>query len=307
MQTVLGSGGAIGSPLAKELLKYTSKVRLVARNPQQVNNTDELFKADLTNEAQVLKAVEGSEVVYLCVGLQYKLKIWRQQWPSIMKNVINACEQHNVKLVFLDNMYMYASNAIPHMTEESPLDPSSRKGNIRLQIAKMLMNAIAKGTLTALIARSADFYGPAVNTSVLKISVFDNFKKDKKAMWLTDAHKIHSFTYTPDIAKSLALLGNTADAYGQVWHLPTSAEKLTGEDFISMIAKEMDVKQAYSTLSKFMINFLGLFNPLLKEIKEMQYQNDQDYFFDSSKFEKKFGFTPTSYKEGIKEIVKDMK
>ena len=307
MQTVLGSGGAIGSLLAKELLKYTSKIRLVARNPQQVNNTDELFKADLTNAAQVLKAVEGSEVVYLCVGLQYKLKIWQEQWPAIMKNVINACEQHNAKLVFLDNVYMYASNAIPHMTEESPLDPPSRKGKIRLQIAKMLMNAIAKGTLTALIARSADFYGPAVNTSVLKISVFDNFQKGKKAMWLTDATKIHSFAYTPDIAKSLALLGNNADAYGQVWHLPTSFEKLTGEDFIRMIAKEMDVKPTYSTLSKFMINLLGLFNPLLKEIKEMQYQNDQDYFFDSSKFEKRFGFVPTRYADGIKEIVKEMK
>jgi nucleoside-diphosphate-sugar epimerase len=171
----------------------------------------------------------------------------------------------------------------------------------------MLMDAVADKNLQALIARSADFYGPSVNTSVLKISVFDNFQKGKKAMWLMDAGKIHSFTYTPDIAKATALLGNTPDAFGQVWHLPTSAEKLTGEQFIQMIAAAMQVKPAYSTLSKFMLSILSLFMPMLRELKEMQYQNDQDYFFDSSKFNKRFDFKVTMYNDGIKEIVKQMK
>ena len=306
MQTILGSGGAIGSLLAKELMNYIDKVRLVARNPQKVNDSDELFKADLTNASEVLKSVEGSEVVYLCVGLPYQLKVWQQQWPAVMQNTINACIQHKAKLVFIDNVYMYSQDAIPHMTEESPLNPPSQKGKIRLQIAQMLMDEVANGTLTALIARSADFYGPDVKTSVLKISVFDNFQKGKKAMWLSDATKIHSFTYTPDIAKATALLGNTADAYGQVWHLPTSTEKLTGIDFIKMIAAEMKVKPAYNTFSKFMISALGLFLPILRELKEMQYQNDQNYFFDSSKFQQRFGISPTNYADGVKEIVKGM-
>ena len=306
MQTILGSGGAIGSLLAKELMNYIDKVRLVARNPQKVNDSDELFKADLTNASEVLKSVEGSEVVYLCVGLPYQLKVWQQQWPAVMQNTINACIQHKAKLVFIDNVYMYSQDAIPHMTEESPLNPPSQKGKIRLQIAQMLMDEVANGTLTALIARSADFYGPDVKTSVLKISVFDNFQKGKKAMWLSDATKIHSFTYTPDIAKATALLGNTADAYGQVWHLPTSTEKLTGIDFIKMIAAEMKVKPAYNTFSKFMISALGLFLPILRELKEMQYQNDQNYFFDSSKFQQRFGISGTNYADGVNEIVKGM-
>lgn len=306
MQTILGSGGAIGSLLAKELQQYTNRIRLVARHPKKINDTDELLTADLTDAAAVLMAVEGSDVVYLCAGLTYKLAIWQQQWPIIMQNCISACLQHHAKLVFIDNVYMYGKDAIPHMTEDSELDPPSQKGKLRLQIANMLMDAVANKNLQALIARSADFYGPGVNTSVLKISVFDNFKKGKKAMWLVDAGKIHSFTYTPDIAKATALLGNTPDAYGQVWHLPTSAEKLTGEQFIQMIAKEMQVKPAYSTLSKFMLGVLSLFMPMLRELKEMQYQNDRDYFFDSSKFNKRFGVTPVEYKDGIKEIVKEM-
>ena len=306
MQTILGSGGAIGSLLAKELKKYTDTIRLVARNPRKVNDTDTIFKADLTNAAQVLQAVEGSAVAYLCVGLPYKLSVWEKDWPVIMQNVITACIKHKTKLVFIDNVYMYAKNAIPAMTEKAPLEPPSKKVIIRQQIANMVTNAINNGTLTALIARSADFYGPAANTSALKIMVFDNFLKDKKAVWLADATKIHSFTYTPDIAKATAILGNTTDAFGQVWHLPTSAEKLTGADIIKLIAAAMKVKPAYYTLSKTMLSLLGWFVPTLRELKEMQYQNNQDYFFDSSKFEQRFGIKATTYQEGIKAIVAEM-
>jgi hypothetical protein len=46
--------------------------------------------------------------------------------------------------------------------------------------------------------------------------------------------------------------------------------------------------------------------PSLRELKEMQYQNDRDYFFDSSKFEQRFGMKATSYKDGIEAIVKGM-
>ena len=81
----------------------------------------------------------------------------------------------------------------------------------------------------ALIARSADFYGPDIENSILMETVYKNLKKGKKASWFADADKKHSFTYTPDAAKATALLGNTPDAYNQIWHLPTDKNTLTGK------------------------------------------------------------------------------
>ncbi len=170
----------------------------------------------------------------------------------------------------------------------------------------MIFDAIDKKRgLTALVARSADFYGPNIKTGFLNLMVFDKFKKKQTANWQVDAKKIHSFTYTPEAGKAVALLGNTPDAYNHTWHLPTSSEKWTGVDFINHIAEAMNTKPRYFTLSKTMIALTGLFSPIVKELKEMQYQNDRDYFFDSSKFNKRFSYTPVSYKEGIKEIVKE--
>ena len=304
MQTILGSGGAIGTPLAKELMNYTDKVRLVARQPKKVNETDELFAADLTDGEQVNKAVEGSEIVYLTVGLKYDIKVWEIDWPMIIMNTINACVKHQAKLIFLDNVYACAPDEIPHMTEESLIAPETKKGKLRAGLLEMIFDSIRKNGLTALVARSADFYGPNVKTGFLNLSVIDKFKKKQKAYWQSDASRIHSFTYTPDAAKAVAMLGNTPDAYNQTWHLPTSSEKWTGVDFINRVAEAMNVEPRYFTLSKTMIAITGLFSPIVRELKEMQYQNDQDYFFDSSKFDKRFSFTPTRYKDGIAEIVK---
>ena len=139
MQTILGANGTIGSLLAKELVKYTSHIRLVSRTPRKQNASDELFPADLSNVDLVDKAIEGSDVVYLLVGFDYNLNVWQQKWPRLMRATLDACIRHNARLVFFDNVYAYDKDALGHMTEESALNPPSKKGLVRRQIADMLM------------------------------------------------------------------------------------------------------------------------------------------------------------------------
>lgn len=304
MQTILGAGGAIGTNLAKELSTYTNKIRLVSRNPKKVNETDEIFAGDLMDKAKVLEAVEGSKIVYLTAGFPYKLSTWKEAWPLVMKNTIDACKVHNAKLVFIDNIYMYDPNKLSFMTEDTPINPSSKKGKIREQIARMILDEVKAGKLNALIARSADFYGPVINNSLLLEVVFKNLQKGKKANWFCSADKLHSFTYTPDAAKATAMLGNDDKAYNQVWHLPTAGNPLTGKQLIEAFAKEMNVPAKYMVVGKTMVQVLGLFNSIMKEFVEMLYQYDRDYVFDSSKFEKAYDFKPTSYLDGVKEVVK---
>jgi nucleoside-diphosphate-sugar epimerase len=305
MQTILGSGGAIGIELATALTRHTSDIRLVSRTPQRVNPTDHLFPADLTNPAEVQKAVAGSETVYLTVGLPYDIKIWQSTWPLIMKNVIDACKTHQARLVFFDNMYMYDPDHLNPMTEETPIRPVSKKGAVRAQIVKMILNEVESGALQATIARSADFYGPSVgNTSVLTETVFTKLANGKKANWFGSADCRHSFTYTPDAGKATALLGNTEDAFNQVWHLPTAPHPLTGKEWIEAIAKELGVEPGFQVVPKFMARTIGVFVPIMKELAEMMYQYDRDYVFNSDKFEKRFDFVPTAYLEGIRTIVR---
>ncbi len=303
MQTILGANGTIASELVKELPKYTDKIRLVSRNPKKVNESDETFPADLSDPSQVDQAIAGSSIVYLLVGFEYNIKVWQKNWPALMKATIDACLMHNSKLVFFDNMYLYDEAAIAHMTENSAINPPSKKGKVRMEIAQMIMDAIKNKNLKAMIVRSADFYGPKNDKSFLIEVVYKNFQKGKAANWFLDLNKKHSFTYTPDAAKATAILANTESAYNQVWHLPTDPNPITGKEMIALFANEMKVKNKAQVLPMWMIKLIGLFIPFMKEMPEMMYQYKNDYFFDSSKFSKAFEFKTTSYAQGVKETV----
>jgi nucleoside-diphosphate-sugar epimerase len=307
VQTIIGSGGTIALPLAKELKKYAGKIRLVSRSPKKVNETDELFPLDVKDLDNITQAVSGSEAVYVTIGFTYNLKVWQKTWPPFIQAVINACKTHGAKLVFFDNVYMYAKSAIPHMTENSPLLPPSKKGMVRKQLHEMIMNEVEKNHLVALIARSADFYGPDTNKSVLVETAAKNLLKGKKVQAFGNIDKIHTYTFTPDAGKATALLGNTPDAYNQVWHVPTTKEKLTTRQWIELIADELHVSTKIQKIPTWMLYIIGLFIPELKEFPEMIYQNETDYIFDSTKFEKKFGLTATAPKDGVKIMVEYLK
>ncbi|MEX0928518.1 MAG: NAD(P)H-binding protein, partial [Balneolales bacterium] len=195
MQTILGSDGPIATELAKALASYTKDIRLVSRNPRKVNPGDELIAADLMNYDELRRAAGKSEVVYVTIGFPYNYKIWKKQWPVFIKNVIRVCTENNSRLVFFDNIYMYDQHHLNGMTESTPINPPSKKGMIRAEIAGHIMEEVKKGRLKALIARSADYYGPSVaRNSILMETVFKPLSAGKKANWLGSDQFRHSFT-----------------------------------------------------------------------------------------------------------------
>jgi len=307
LQTILGSGGAIGKPLARELKNYNCDIRLIGRNPLKVNETDQLYPLEAFNLTGIDKAISGSSVVYVTIGFEYKLKVWQQIWELFISEVIKSCKKYEAKLVFFDNMYLYDKKAVPFMKEDSSINPPSKKGEVRERVHELIMIETEKKSLTALIARSADFYGPENNNSGLKIMAVDNFIKGKKAQVFGNPSCIHTYTYTPDAAKAAAILGNTPDAYNQVWHVPTTKEKLTNLGWIKLIAKELNCEPKIQKFPKWMVRMLGVFVPRLREFPEMIYQYEQDYIFDSTKFEKRFGITATSPEEGVRKMLLELR
>ncbi|MEX0882485.1 MAG: hypothetical protein WDZ72_03325 [Cyclobacteriaceae bacterium] len=69
---------------------------------------------------------------------------------------------------------------------------------------------------------------------------------------------------------------------------------------MDILAKELGRPGKLQVLPGFMVSILALFIPLLKEIKELRYQLDQDYCFDSGKIEKAYGLRQTDMEEGLK-------
>jgi len=299
---VLGAGGAIANALVPQLLRDGERVVLVSRHGTKVEGT-ESASADATIYDEVLRAVPDGSVVYLLVGLPYDVRIWREQWPRIMSNAIRVCAEKRALLVFFDNVYMYGPVEGP-MTEATPYAPTSKKGEIRARIATQLMDECAAGKLHAIIARSADFYGPgAEKTGIPNVLVIERLLAGKSAQWPGSVDRVHSLTYTTDCGKALPLLAADETAYDRIWHLPTAHPPLTMQRFIELAAAAAGGKPKRMVLPRWMIAAGGLFDRTIKELGEVLYQDDHDYVFDSSKIEGRFGLSPTPYEQGIVETV----
>jgi len=297
-QTILGANGVIARDLSRALDGHTERIRQVSRHPRRVNPTDQTMAADLLDASATAQAVAGSDVAYLVAGLKYDTAVWQDQWPRVMRNVIDACKREGARLVFFDNVYAYGRVNGP-MTEDTPFNPCSRKGEVRAKIATTLLEQIRSGELQAMIVRAADFYGPEAVQSFPHETVFQRLKKGKTPQWVGNSDASHTFTFTPDAGRAVAALGNSPNAWGQTWHVPTSDEPMTGRQFVQIACELVGAPWGMVTLPRWVLRLMGLFMPVLRENDEMMYQFENDYRFDSSKIRSALGLAATPYRQGI--------
>lgn len=298
MHAILGANGVIGRELSRALAGPGMRIRQVSRTPRPTTMGDETFAADLLNANATSQAIAGSEVVYLVAGLQYDTAVWRDQWPRVMRNVIHGCQRHGSRLVFFDNVYAYGKVDGP-MTEDTPFNPCSQKGEVRAEIATMLLREMHGGNLRAMIVRSADFYGPGAVQSFLHATVFQRLRAGKSPRWIGNPGAIHTFTYTPDAGRALAVLGQSDAAFGQTWHAPTHGDPMTGEAFTRLACELAEKPFELTVAPPWLLKAMGFFVPVLRENAEMMYQFDFDYRFDSGKIAAAYGLAATSYRDGI--------
>lgn len=303
MQTILGASGQIGEELARALHdNFTSNIQLVSRNPKKVNQTDKLFSADLLDPEQTKAAVAGADIVYLTAGLPMDTERWVAQWPIMMSNVIAACAEHGARLVFFDNTYMYPQTSEPHV-ENTPFKPNGPKGKVRAEIAAQLTQAMAEGRVQAMICRAPEFYGPGKTQSITNSTIIDKVKNGTPARVFLRDDTLRTLIYTPDASRAMALLGNTADAWGQVWHLPCDDSRLTYRQFIALAADVFGTKGEYKVLKQWQLSLAGLVNKTARGAAELLPRYRKDNIFISAKFKQRFPeFKVTTYREGLEAI-----
>lgn len=303
MQTILGANGQIGEELARELKRnFTSDIRIVSRDAKKVNDTDEVFSADLSIREKAIEAVKGSEIAYFTLGLPISSDLWEKQFPLILQNVIDACKINGTKLVFFDNTYMYPQDDRV-LTENTVFAPVGRKGKVRSKMAEMVLREIQSGELEAVICRAPEFYGPGKTQSITNTLVFNNIKEGKKLKVPLSTNKKRSLIWTPDASRATALIGNTPEAFGQTWHLPVDKSHPTYNEFIRIASGIYGKDLKYSSVPKFAFKIGALFNQKVKELLELLPRYEHDNVFDDSKFRTRFpDFQVTTYKQGISQI-----
>ncbi|HDR2471094.1 TPA: NAD-dependent epimerase/dehydratase family protein [Enterobacter soli] len=303
MQTILGASGQIARELARELKRnYTDDLRLVSRHPQKVNDSDMTCAADLLDAQQTRNAVKGSDTVYFAAGLPPDSALWERQFPTMLKNALEAARMAGAKFVYFDNTYMYPQSNTPQ-TEETRFAPRGRKGKVRAAMADRVLDEMKRAEIPVLIGRAPEFYGPGKTQSFANALILDKLKSGKRPRVPLRDDNLRTLIWTPDASRALAVLGNTPDAYGQSWHLPCCDDRLTYQQFVTLACDIFGQQADYSVISKLAFTAAGLVSKGAREIRELLPRYEFDNLFESEKFKQRFpDFAVTTYREGLEKI-----
>lgn len=300
MHTILGSNGQIGTELARSLnAEHHVDVRLVSRRPTAVNPHDDLIAADLLDAAQTASAVAGSTVVYFTAGLPPKTELWERQFPTMLRNALEAARAAGAAFAYFDNTYMYPQDARTQ-TEQTPFAPVGRKGRVRAEMARMVLTAMDRGDIPVLIARAPEFYGPGRTQSFTNTLVLEPLLAGRTARIPVRDDRLRTLIWTPDASRALALLGTTGDAFGRTWHLPVDTNRLTYRELVGLAAELFDQRARELVIPAWAFRVAGLVSPRAREIGELLPRYAHDSIFDSSAFAARFpGFMVTDYRSGL--------
>ncbi len=299
---VLGASGGTGNAVARSLDERGHRVRAVNRaGDADVPEGVERVAADVTRSEDLRRVLEGAAVVYHCAQPRYMR--WAQEFPAMNRAIVEATAAAGAKLVFADNLYMYGPVDGP-LTEESALNPISKKGALRKRMAEELLAAHREGRLRVAVSRASDYFGPRALGSAIGERLFEAAIKGKRVPWLGSLDFPHTVSYAPDMGRAIAILGERDDADGRVWHLP-SDRAVTGREFIAMVAGALDRPLRPTATTPGMVKLAGVLVPMIREVVELIEQWTQPFVADWSSFQRAFGpFEVTPNADAIRETVR---
>ncbi|MBT3272268.1 MAG: NAD-dependent dehydratase, partial [Spirochaetales bacterium] len=172
----------------------------------------------------------------------------------------------------------------------------------RGKIAQMLLDAGTQGKLNVQLLRGSDFFGPRVSNSSLGDVLFKAALAGKTINVLGNPDLVHSTTYIVDFAWAMILAGENPQIKQSVFHVPNS-ENITMRKFVELVGREVGRPLKLRASGSSMVGFIGLFNPMIKEIKEMMYQWVEPFVVDHSLFSKTFDYSATGHNESIRDTV----
>ncbi len=295
-QVIFGSG-PVGKAVMHELASRGECVRIVNRSGRlDAPAGVEVARGDAADPAATRALCRGAAVVYNCTNAPYTQ--WPEKFPPLQAGVLEGAAAAGAKLVVMENVYMYGPTHGRPLTEDLLYAAATRKGRVRARMAKELLAAHAAGKVRVAIGRASDFFGPEARKSSAGERMFVPALAGKSVQVLGNPDLPHTYTYVPDIARGLVTLGERDEALGQAWHLP-SAQTVSTREFIERICRETGQQARLQAAPRWLIQALGLFDPMMRELAEMTYEFEEPFIVEHTRFEHAFGNHATPLAEAI--------
>ena len=215
----------------------------------------------------------------------YPYDKWFGNMDTATMKIIEAASQQKATIIFPGNVYNYGN--LPIIKEDSPQNPCTRKGALRVELEKMLYKAANAGKCKVLNVCLPDFWGPNVLNEGIK-PIFLNALNGKALPYMIRTDIPHQNVFTKDAAEIMVRLMQRGLEkphenynYGGYVHS-------TMKEFLNQISRLAISPEKITLHPKWLFSVLGIFMPMMKEVKEMLYLFEGTVILDDSKVRKLF-------------------
>ena len=301
---IFGAAGSIGRTAAPELIRRGHRVRVAGRDADRLRRAFpecEVVAADIADPAQARAAADGMDAILFAVGVPYPEFA---KYPPLMRTAVEAARDAGVgRLLAIGTVYLYGRAQTPRIAETHPHTPHTRKGLAREAQFEVVREAHDPAGLTTALLVLPDFYGPAIENSYLT-AVFDGAVTGASATVIGPIDRPHEFVYVPDVVPVIAdLLAVPAAFDGGVYHL-SGAGTIVPREMFARAYRAAGNKPKLFVAGLAAQRIFGLFNPLVREMVEMNYLWTDPLVLDDAKLARVVGpLHKTSYDDGIRASV----
>ncbi|MFF4893160.1 NAD-dependent epimerase/dehydratase family protein [Micromonospora chersina] len=296
---VIVGAGPVGTATARLLAERGERVRVVTRRGTgPAHPAIERIAADAADAERLTALTEGAAALYNCANPAYHR--WPLDWPPLAAALLTAAERTGAVLATVGNLYGYGPVDAP-MTEATPLAATGTKGRVRNRMWADALAAHQAGRARVTEVRGSDYVG-ADGTS-LAMMVLPRVLAGQRVFLPVDWDAPHTWTYIPDVARTLVAAATDERAWGRAWHVP-SAPAVPMRDLAGRAAALVGAPAPRLIRMPYPVLWVaGLANPFARELRETAYQFDRPYVLDSTAATATLGVEPTPLDRVVKETV----
>jgi nucleoside-diphosphate-sugar epimerase len=295
---IVGATGPTGIHLAAELRKTTATVRVIARGVAKLarlfpDATFEKQPADILDPDATVRAVEGCDLVYDCIGLpgdQMHLH------PVTARNIAGALRHTRARCVQVSSYWAYYPQVWAEMNESHPRSGGPAWVRYRREAEDILREA------GAAILHLPDFYGPHVHISTFQ-NALNEAAAGKTVNWVGNADVHREYVFVRDAMRIAAILRARDEAFGAHWCLPGSGP-LGGWQAVEIAGRHLGRSVKLRSAGLMTLRMVSLFNKDLRGFLQVAPNYMKPVRYDARKLQGLLGpLLMTAYNAGIGETL----
>jgi nucleoside-diphosphate-sugar epimerase len=306
---LFGASGSTGASIASALEAAGERYRVVGRNRasleaefgQRPHAEIRVWNPD--DPASVQAAATGIDTIFYLVGVPYNQF---ELHPKLMRATLDGAIAAGARrIVLLATIYSYGHPQAATVDEAHSRNPDTYKGKMRKEQEDLVLAAHAAGRIEATILRVPDFYGNDPKKSLVG-DIFVAAVKNRRANVIGPIDRPHQYVFVDDIGPVALALAREDRAYGKAWNFAGSGT-ITQREFANKVFAQVGRKPQLMVANAIILRLMGLFDPIMRELVEMNYLQSDPVLLDDSALRALLpGVQVTSYNDGIARTISRM-